>query len=218
MSQPPKENLAEYSSEEERANTFTHAIGALLTIIAMPFLFLAAQGVGSLQLFGLILFGLSMLFVYLSSTFYHAATNLRLKWLLQRTDHISIYFLIAGTHTPFVLLYLNHRWGYIYLTILWTMAFVGMLYKIFYFGRFPRLSVAYYLVLGWMAVFILKPLMEQMPSMALFWVIAGGVSYTLGTFFYVKEDIRYSHAIWHVFVIGGSVGHYLALWEAVTSV
>ncbi|MEO1624726.1 MAG: hemolysin III family protein [Bacteroidota bacterium] len=216
MSLPPIKQIKQYNSDQERANTITHAIGILLTLISIPFLlYQALPLLSAAQLTGLLLFGLSLLMVYSTSTAYHAATQLRLKWLLRKADHICIYFLTAGTHTPFVLLYLNNFWGYVYLASLWTLVLIGIFYKVFFFGRWPKLSLAYYLLLGWMAILIFKPLMDQMPLSGLVWLLLGGVSYTVGTIFYANERLKYSHAIWHLFVLGGSAGHYIALFASV---
>ncbi|MFK8103626.1 MAG: hemolysin III family protein [Saprospiraceae bacterium] len=210
-------NASNYSNfKEELANAITHGLGLLLSIIGIPVLisFGVDQAAFS-QIIGLAIFCFSLLMVYTSSTLYHSFQHVALKKAFRLIDHISIYFLIAGTHTPFILMYLNNTKGTIFLILLWTLVGIGVLYKLFFMNRFKWFSLIFYLGLAYMAVFTLPSMMEVMSMTCLFWIIGGGVSYTLGTFFYVFEKIPYHHAIWHLFVIGGSLCHFIALLEAV---
>lgn len=198
---------------DEKANVLTHALGLLLGLILTPFILNRAQAVPS-QFWGVVVFMLSLLAVYASSTIYHSARNERSKYLLRKLDHICIYFLIAGTHTPFLLIYLPNTQGYTYLAILWGLVVFGIFYKLFFFDKWEWFSLALYLGMGWMAIFTLPPMLDQMPSSSLYWIIFGGISYTVGVYFYARSSIKYNHAVWHLFVIGGSVGHFMGVWEA----
>ena len=207
-----KELSAELYSNEEWASAYTHGIGALLCLIGTPVLLtLGAQKGAWFEILGLSIFSFSLLLVYATSTIYHSISIPKWKYKLQVADHISIYFLIAGTHTPFLLYYLNNSTGYVYLAILWGLVLFGLFYKLFFFGKFRIFSVLFYLGLGWMAVFTIPPMLDQMTSACLYWIIIGGAFYTAGVLFYLWESLPYHHAIWHLFVIGGSLGHFIAL-------
>lgn len=201
--------------KQEFANALTHGLGILLTIIGAFILIpLGLQKWQAFHTIGLSLFCCTLLMVYTSSTVYHIVKTKKLKQLLQKIDHISIYMLIGGTHTPFVLLYLNNDFGRNYLIVLWSLIAFGILYKIFLMGRWKWLSLAFYIFLGWMAIFIIPAMWDDLPGRVFYWILAGGVSYTVGTIFYSWESLAYHHAIWHVFVLGGSAGHFVALWYA----
>ncbi len=203
---------------EEVVNTVTHALGIALTLAFSPMLLKLAQQNGtSLQVFGLVLFCLSLLAVYTASTIYHYVHHPDRKNQLKKVDHICIYFLIGGTHTPFVLRYLDHSYGYGYLAILWGLILLGCLYKIFMIDRYPRFSLFFYIFLGWMAVFIIPFMYDLMPRACFYWIMIGGISYTLGTVFYAWEKLPFHHGIWHLFVIGGSAGHFVAMVYAYQS-
>lgn len=204
-------------SDEEWANILTHGLGVLLILIGLPILLYSGM-LSSMwyQIAGLLIFGLSLLLVYTVSTIYHLVWSLHLKHRWRIADHISIYFLIAGTHTPLILYYLNNSTGMFYLILLWSLVAIGVLYKLLFFDRFELLSVFFYLALGWMAVFTIPPMLETMGYTCLYWIIAGGLSYTLGIVFYLWQRLRYHHAIWHLFVLGGSFGHFMAVWECVS--
>lgn len=210
---PEAQKIPEFS--EETANIITHGFGLLLFMILVPVLI--SKGVMKLNyagVFGLIIFSFSLVMVYASSTAYHVASEPKIKFTWQVIDHISIYFLIAGTYTPFILMFMQNKVGYSFLAFLWIMVLVGMVYKTFFFGRFPLLSVFYYLIMGWMALLIIKPLIAGMGYTAFYWLIGGGVFYTLGVIFYLWEKLPYNHAMWHVFVIAGSLGHYLSVFTS----
>jgi len=200
-------------SREERANALTHALGILFCLIGVPYLLIESSGIGGWEkVAGLAVFGFSMTLVYLSSTIYHAVSSERLKQLWHRIDHISIYFLIAGTHTPFLLFLADGGGGgTFYLYLLWGMVALGVLYKMFFFGRFKLLSVFYYLAMGWVAIFTIPSILQMMGDTVLFWIIAGGALYTLGVIFFLWEKLPYHHAIWHLFVLGGSAAHFMAM-------
>jgi len=210
MHTPP--NPINLLSREEIANILTHGLGLLLFLIASPILLTFAIQSGTwYQILGISIFCFSLLMVYTSSTVYHSIPNQKLKALFRKIDHICIYFLIAGTHTPFLLLYLNKPFGWIFLCLLWLIVLIGTLYKIFLIGRFEKLSLWLYIIMGWSGILTIPFMLDQMNDLTFYSLLAGGLSYSLGTIFYVWEKLPYNHAIWHVFVIGGSLGHYLAL-------
>lgn len=198
--------------QEERANTLTHAFGLLLGMIAVPVLLVRQYGtVPVREWLSMLVFGFTLLQVYATSTIYHAVTGARWKYRLRVLDHISIYFLIAGTHTPLLVHYLPGESGRFYLIVIWAMAFSGLIYKLFFFGRWEWLSVAFYLVMGWMGALTIPEMAQEMSTPTFYGVILGGVSYTLGVVFYAWHRLPYHHAIWHLFVIGGTAGHFWAI-------
>lgn len=199
---------------EERANAWTHGLGVVFCLVAMPFLLIPAYRTGVPGVYwGSLAFGLGMLMVYISSTLYHAVQDQRLKANLRVADHISIYFLIAGTYTPLVANFLPGRQAGIFLLVLWSLVGLGLVFKLLYTDRFKAVSVVLYLIMGWMILFIMNPLRQQVPGDIWWWVIAGGLSYTVGVLFYVRSKVPYFHAVWHCFVLGGTVTHYVAVYK-----
>lgn len=198
--------------KEELANSITHGLGLVLGIIGIPILLSVAvqQGI-SLHLWGVSIFGFSMLMLYLSSTLYHSIQDPVVKPVLRILDHIGIYFLIAGTYTPFIFFFMKDSTGYLFLILLWSCAFLGSILKIFFTGRFNLLSTLIYLLMGWTIVFIARPIFSMMSAEAILWVAIGGAFYTLGIAFYLWHKLKYHHAIWHLFVLGGTASHYTAI-------
>jgi hemolysin III len=198
---------------EELANGISHILGVLFCLIAMPFVIAAASRQHNLvTLLSVITFGVGMLLVYTSSVLYHLTKNEKTKRLLNTADHISIYYLIAGTYTPLMVRYLNHDTAVIFLGVMWFIVALGTVFKIFYAKRFEFVSMLLYLVMGWMIVFVIKPLWYTVPLVVLAWILAGGISYTFGVYFFVKGDKRYYHTIWHFFVLLGTVLHYISIY------
>jgi hemolysin III len=205
-----------YSLEQrsEIASAFTHGIGIPLSLLGAYFL-LSQPPLSYAQWWSLFIFGASMLMVYGSSTLYHSATQARVKYYLRKLDHISIYFLIAGTHTPFLVFYLPNRIGMIYLIIIWGTVLAGTIYKTFFFDRWPWLSLSLYLLMGWMGAFTIPFMWDQMPA-SIFWnILWGGLAYTSGVVFFVWHKLPYHHAIWHLFVLAGTGFHFWAIWMMV---
>jgi hemolysin III len=196
---------------EERINAWTHGAGIVMALIALPFLVGAAQD-GKL-LAGAWIFAGSMILLYTASTLYHSIHEPRWKALLHRLDHICIYLLIAGSHTPFVLRYLEGSLLNGYLAVLWGLALLGTLYKLFLFHKWKYLSLALYVLMGWMVVFVMPTLLQVMDPICFRWIIIGGVSYTIGVVFFVWETLPYSHGVWHLFVLGGTLSHCIALYQ-----
>jgi hemolysin III len=205
-------HLKPYSTAEEIANALTHGIGALLAIGGGAVLItLAAVWGDGWRLLSAIVFGITLFLLYLASTLYHAVPHPRAKRAFKIADHCAIFLLIAGTYTPFTLIALRGPWGWGLFIAIWTLALSGVVFKLFHTGRFKLLSTAIYIAMGWLVLVAIKPLLESLDAWTLGWLLAGGVFYTLGTYFYHRESIRFSHAIWHLFVIAGSVCHYIAV-------
>ncbi len=197
---------------DELASALTHGLGALAALAGGAVLItLAALYGDAWQLGASIVFGFSLLLLYVASTLYHAIQHPVLKGRLKVFDHCAIYVLIAGTYTPFTLIGLRGPWGWGLFIAIWSLALAGVVFKLFYTGRFKLLSTAIYIAMGWLVLVAIKPMLNSLDAWTLGWLLAGGLSYTLGTYFYHRESIRYSHAIWHLFVIGGSVCHFIAV-------
>lgn len=202
--------------EEEIANAVTHGIGALASAIAGGVLVtLAAQGGTRKQLAGAVVFGTTLLLLYVASTLYHAIPHAVAKRRLKVFDHCAIYTLIAGTYTPFTLVALDGVVGWWLFGVVWSLAALGVTFKLFFTGRFKLFSTLVYIGMGWMALFAVRPMLRTIPVASLGWLLAGGVAYTAGTVFYHNERLRYSHAVWHLFVLAGSACHFVAVTSQV---
>ncbi len=196
---------------EEKANFVTHGAGLALSVVGMQQLLAAAAGRGSVaQVAGASVFGVSLVLVYLASTIYHAIRDARLKKTFRIIDHAMIYLLIAGTYTPF-LLALPTPWPTWVLAVIWTLAGAGVLFKAFFGPRYARLSMAMYLAIGWVGVVAINPLVEHVSPGGVACLLLGGLAYTVGTIFFARHDVKYAHAIWHLFVVLGSGLHYSAV-------
>ena len=201
-----------YSEKEERLNIITHAFGLLLSVIGLPFLILKSLNFnGFWKPTSLIIYGFSLIVLYAASTFYHAAKDPRLRRKLNIFDHAAIYVLIAGTYTPFTILVLEGFLGWIIFGLTWMFALTGIILKLFYTGRFDKLSTALYLLMGWQIMFVINSLMERFSTEGLQLLFAGGVFYTIGAVLYSIKKLPYNHAIFHVFVLLGSVCHFFSV-------
>lgn len=201
---------------EEIANAITHGLGILFTLVAVPILALKAIEFHSEKmLYSALVFGFGMLMSYSSSTIYHAVQNPRAKRLLRIWDHISIFFLIGGSYTPLVLQFCKAETANWFLTLIWSLIVVGSLYKLFFTGKYRWLSTIIYIALGGLAVIIIEPLLLTMPKEIFYWVLGGGIAYIVGTVFYMWHRPLFTHAIWHVFVLTGTVSHFIAVFMAV---
>ncbi len=202
---------------EEIANSITHGAGLLASIAAVPVLILAAVGRRDpWQIVGGAVFGATLVLLYLASTLYHSLPVCRAKGILRVVDHAAIYLLIAGTYTPFTLGALRGPWGWALFGTIWGLALLGIAAKCTLGFRFPRLSTLLYLAMGWLVLIGLQPLVARVAPAGIAWLVAGGLCYTGGVVFYAMDGrLRYSHALWHVFVMAGSACHFLAvLWHA----
>lgn len=197
---------------EEFANTITHGFGLALSVAGFLFLVILACVKGDFwYIASSLLYGLSLVTLYAASTFYHSAVSPALKKRLQIVDHCCIYLLIAGTYTPFTLVVLREGIGGMMFFFVWAFALLGILSKIIFGKRFKIASVLSYLVMGWIGVFAVKPLFAALGFAPVALVVAGGLAYTVGVVFFAWKSIRHHHAIWHVFVLLGSVFHFLAI-------
>jgi hemolysin III len=199
---------------EEIANSLTHGAGLVASLVGLPVLVIAAAGRGdALQVIGASVFAASLVALYAASATYHAVPPSRAKQVLRLLDHVAIYLLIAGTYTPFALGVLRGVWGWTLFGMIWSLAALGIVFKTLLRFRYPRAATLFYLAMGWLAVVAIRPMLEAMPAMGLVWIAAGGLLYTAGVGFYAWERLRYGHAVWHLFVLGGSTCHFLAvLW------
>jgi hemolysin III len=203
---------ADARHREEIANAVTHGVGALASAAAGAVLItLAAQSGTRLQMVSAVVFCASLLLLYTASTLYHAIPSLAAKRKLKVFDHCAIYMLIAGTYTPFALIGLRGPVGWWLFGVAWGLALIGIMFKLFFTGRFKLFSTLVYIGMGWMAVFAIQPMIVNIPLASLLWLLAGGVAYTAGTLFYHNERLRYSHAVWHLFVLAGSACHFIAV-------
>jgi len=197
---------------EEFANTLTHGFGLLLSIAGFIFLVVLASHKGDFwHIMSAILYGLSLVILYAASTFYHSATSPEQKKVLQIVDHCCIYVLIAGSYTPFTLIVLREGIGQNLFIFVWAFALFGIVSKLLFGKRFPVLSVISYLVMGWIGIFAVQPLFAALGFAPVALIVAGGIAYTVGVIFFAWHSIKHHHAIWHIFVLLGSIFHFLAI-------
>jgi hemolysin III len=209
---PHKRQHRTYSLGEEIANAVTHGIGAALSIAALAILvFVAAMWGDGWQLASAIVYGTTMIMLYLASTLYHAITNERARHVFKIIDHASIYLLIAGTYTPFTLVTIREQGGWWLFSIIWLIAIVGIAFEAAWVYRPKWVSAAVYLVMGWLAMTAIGPLWENLGEAGRWLLVGGGLAYTVGTAFYVLKRVRFMHAVWHLWVLAGSVMHFLAV-------
>jgi hemolysin III len=214
--QSPETHRRQLSTGEEIANSITHGIGALLSIIALVVLIIVAGRSGDIwHLVSFSIYGSTLILLYLSSTLYHSFTAPKVKNLFARFDHISIFLLIAGTYTPILLTSLRGAWGWALLGIIWTVALVGAVIRSIYVYRFRKLMVAIYLIMGWMFVLAGNQIYQKLPSVSLTFLVLGGVAYSVGVIFYLWRKLPYSHGIWHLFVLAGSTLHFFAIYYSI---
>ncbi len=201
------------SVSEEIANSITHGIGVGLSIAGTAVLVVRASLYGDTwQVVSFSIYGAALITLYLASTLYHSFQNPNTKRIFKIIDHSSIYLLIAGTYTPFTLISIRGAWGWSLFGVIWGLAFAGIVFKTLFIGRFKKLSTAVYLLMGWLVIIAFKPMIAGVPSGGLIWLAIGGLSYTLGVIFYAWHSLKYSHAIWHLFVLGGSLCHYFSIY------
>jgi hemolysin III len=197
---------------EEFANTITHGFGLVLSIAGFLFLVILASVKGDFwYIASSVLYGLSLVTLYAASTFYHSAVSIDQKRILQIVDHCCIYVLIAGSYTPFTLIVLRSGIGEKLFLFVWAFAALGILMKIIFGKRYPIISVLSYLVMGWIGVIAIQPLFAALGFAPIALVVAGGLAYSLGVIFFAWKSIKHHHAIWHVFVLLGSIFHFLAI-------
>ena len=201
-----------YTLGEEIANSITHGIGLVLSVAALVVLVLTAVHRGNAwHVVGFTIFGSTLILLYLSSTLYHGIQHPRAKRILRRCDHAAIFLLIAGTYTPFLLTNLRGAWGWRLLGVLWGIAACGVLFKAFCVQRFERLSVVAYILMGWLGIIAVRQLFTALPTDSLLLLGVGGLIYTVGVVFYAWGKLPFGHAVWHLFVLGGSISHFFSV-------
>ncbi len=208
-----KKGIKYYSPREEKINIISHGIGFILSIISLVLLLTHAKRHGDLwHVVSFTLFGASLIILYAVSTLYHSTKEPELRRRLRIFDHASIYILIAGTYTPFTLVTLNGPTGWTIFGITWGFALIGIILKLFFTGKYKLISTLMYVFMGWIIVFAIKPLSDNLSSVGLFWLVAGGVIYTIGAILYSSKKIKFNHAIFHLFVLMGSGCHFLSVF------
>ena len=207
------EGMKQYSPIEEKININSHAIGFILSVVALVLLVAHASMHGDVwHIVSFSIFGTSLIILYAASTFYHSAKKPELRKRLKIIDHASIYVLVAGTYTPFTLVTLNGKLGWLIFGISWGLALTGIILKLFFTGKYNLISTSMYVFMGWVIVFAIKPLINNLPSEGFLWLLAGGISYTLGAIIYSIRKIKFNHAIFHMFVLTGSFCHFISVY------
>jgi hemolysin III len=205
--------IKRYSPIEEAINIWSHVLGIFLSIIAIFLLVKHAIELKSvLHIVSLSIYGFSMLTLYTASSIYHSRKNDEQRIYMRVFDHASIYILIAGTYTPFTIISLHGKIGWIIFGLSWGMALMGIILKLFFTGRFSLLSTLIYIFMGWMIIFAIKPLMSSLSAGGIKWLFAGGIAYTLGGILYVIKKIKFNHAIFHILVLIGSICHFISIY------
>ena len=203
-----------YTSKEEKLNIYTHGLGLLASIIVFPFLVIKALSYNSFwKPISFIIYGLSLIILYAASTFYHAAKNPKKRRKLNIFDHAAIYVLIAGSYSPFCLVALDSSLGWYMFIFVWLFALIGVVLKLFFTGKFDKVSTAMYLLMGWQVMFFIKPLVSKLSEYGLNLLIAGGVFYSIGAILYSIRKLPYNHATFHIFVLLGSLCHFIAIFN-----
>lgn len=207
------EELNFYTKGEEVANAITHGIGTVLAVVGAVLLIVFSALSGDVyKIISFTIFGVTLVLLYLGSTLYHSIPNKKAKRVFRIIDHSSIYLLIAGTYTPYVLVCLrDNKKAMAIFIMIWVLTILGIVFKFFFINKFENLSTLLYIFMGWAVLFVVKDLWKAVPHMAILWLAIGGVFYTLGCIFFVLDKMPYNHAIWHLFVIGGSVSHFFSV-------
>ncbi len=209
---PSDDSQGSYPVGEEIANSITHGIGTALSVIGgIALIVFAALYGDAWRIVSFSIYSVTLVILYLASTLYHSVRDPQLKRIFKILDHACIYLLIAGTYTPFLLVSLRGPWGWTLLGVIWGLALVGIIFKTFSAQRFRRFLVLGYLLMGWLCVIAGRELLLRVPAEGLLWLALGGLLYTVGVLFYAWRKLPYGHAIWHLFVLGGSICHYLAV-------
>lgn len=200
------------SAFEEKLNAWTHGLGALLGIVGLVLLISYTRQNSDWSLFSVILYGFSIILLFSASALYHSVKGEKRRHYFRIIDHISIYILIAGTYTPVTLIGLSESWGWQLFWVVWVIAGFGLILKLFFTGKFEIFSTLLYLVMGWLIVFDFSNLSNLIGTNGVALLFAGGAFYSIGIIFYVFERIPYNHVIWHLFVLGGAICHYLMIF------
>lgn len=207
--------MRQQTNLEENLNALTHAIGAVLGVVALVLLIVFERGLTSWSLFSVVIYGISIIVLFLASTLYHSVKKEKQKHYFRIVDHISIYLLIAGSYTPVLLITLEQSLGWPLFYTVWGIAAFGVLLKLFFTGRFETFSTLLYLAMGWLIVFDFTNLKSLLDTNGLIFLFAGGLFYTLGIVFYIIDKIPYNHVIWHLFVLAGAISHFFMIFYSV---
>ncbi|TQV86753.1 hemolysin III family protein [Aliikangiella coralliicola] len=199
-----------YSSREELLNSLTHGIGFIVAIIGLVYLILRAEG--TIAVTSVSIYGGTLILMFLASTVYHSISNPEWKRRLKVLDHSAIYLLIAGTYTPILLVSITGTLSIVSIVFIWSLAVFGVGFKLFTGTRFPKISVGTYLAMGWFAIALIYPLTQAIPMGGLWLLLAGGILFSVGVLFYVAKHKKYTHAIWHLFVLGGCICHFYTVY------
>jgi hemolysin III len=208
-----KDRLSFYHPTEEKLNVVSHGFGLVLSIAGFLVLLFHALSIGTAShIAALGIYGASLVILYAASTSYHFVQEPKLRYKLNIFDHSAIYGLIAGTYTPFALLFFKPVLGWSIFGAVWAFAAVGIVFKLFFTGKYNAISTVLYVLMGWMGVFAIGPIIESFPPLGVVWIFAGGIFYTLGATVYGIKAIKYNHAIFHVFVLMGSISHFVSVF------
>lgn len=203
-----------YQHTEEKINVISHFIGLILSIAALVLLVIKSSYTGKpYYIVGFSVFGLSLVILYLASTLYHSTKDRKTRFKLNIFDHSAIYILIAGSYTPFTLVTLKGTIGWVLFGVVWGIALIGVIYKIFFFGKhYDWISTVLYVLMGWLVIFAIKPLFNNLSVPGIVWLVLGGLFYTVGALFYMREKMKFNHAIFHIFVLLGSFSHFVSIY------
>ncbi|AMC11324.1 hemolysin D [Lutibacter profundi] len=208
-----EKNITYYEPKEEKLNVISHAIGLVLSVVALVLLVVFASLEGTTKhIVSFSIYGASLIVLYAASTFYHYVQKPKLRYRLNVFDHSAIYILIAGTYTPFTLVVLKGWVGWTIFGVSWGLALTGIVLKLFFTGKYDKISTFAYVLMGWVVIFAIKPLVQNLPFEGLMWLLAGGVFYTVGAILYSIKNLKYNHAIFHIFVLLGSFSHFIAVF------
>ncbi|MBN1471208.1 MAG: hemolysin III family protein [Syntrophaceae bacterium] len=208
----PLQTAVQYTPLEEKFNSITHGFGIVFSIAALILLIVFSSLYGDLRhIISCTIFGTTLVLLYTSSTLYHSCSKQNLKYKFKIMDHACIYILIAGTYTPFLLVTLHGVIGWSMLALIWSLTVVGIFLKVFFVHRFQVISTITYILMGWIIIFAIKPLIQTLPPGGLILLVSGGCAYTFGTIFYAWQKLPFNHAIWHLFVLGGSICHFFSI-------
>ena len=208
-----EEKITFYESKEEKLNVISHGIGLILSIAALVLLVVYASIYGSSRhILSFSIYGASLIVLYSASTFYHYVQRPKLRLRLNIFDHAAIYILIAGTYTPFTLVVLKGWVGWAIFGVSWGLAIAGVVLKLFYTGKYDKISTIAYVLMGWLIIFAIKPLVTNLSFEGLMWLLSGGIFYTVGAILYSIKRIKYNHAVFHIFVLLGSFSHFIAVF------
>jgi hemolysin III len=202
-----------YSLLEEIFNSIIHGTGILISLVGLVLLIVFSSLYGKAShIISCTIFGITLVLLYTASTLYHSFREPQIKHVFRIIDHSCIYALIAGTYTPFMLVAVRGALGWTMFAIVWSLTLLGILFKVFFIHRFKILSTLAYILMGWLVVFAIKPIFQTLPGSAIVWLISGGLAYTGGTIFYAWKRLPFNHAIWHLFVLTGSICHFFAVF------